>query len=97
MSDSRGFVENGPLPKGMNPQLEWCYSSYTAVYAWVIQSSFAPELYGQMKMVMTSPPCGGGRRCDEQVEERHCRGQAQTGSRKGEAAGQAEGVKRSMF
>jgi hypothetical protein len=55
VSDSRGFVENG-RSQHMSSQMEWCYSSYTGVYAMVSQSSFAPELYGSMKMVMASFP-----------------------------------------
>jgi len=41
--------------KGKNPQADWCYSSYTAVYATVRESN-PPELYEMMQLVVVSLP-----------------------------------------
>jgi hypothetical protein len=41
--------------KGKNAQADWCYSSYTAVYATVIESN-PPELYSVMRVVVASLP-----------------------------------------
>ena len=38
-----------------NAQMDWCYSSYTAVHVWVQQSD-PPELYGGMRMITVSLP-----------------------------------------
>jgi hypothetical protein len=43
------------LYKGNNPQLDWCYAHYTAVFALLSQSD-PPELYGQMRMSVMSYP-----------------------------------------
>ncbi|HKY71497.1 MAG TPA: hypothetical protein VJL88_06215 [Nitrospira sp.] len=41
--------------KGKNAQADWCYSSYTAVYATVMESN-PPELYSHMRLVIASLP-----------------------------------------
>ncbi len=43
------------LYKGKNAQSNWCYSSYTAVYATVMESNPA-ELYSQMRLVTVNVP-----------------------------------------
>ena len=43
------------LYKGNNPQNDWCYKSFTAVFAELVESS-PPELYSQMRMVTVSFP-----------------------------------------
>ena len=43
------------LYKGNNPQNDWCYAHYTAVFALLSQSD-PPELYGQMRMSVMSYP-----------------------------------------
>ena len=51
-----GLIEvYADLYKGKNPQNDWCYAHYTAVFALVSQSD-PPELYGQMRMVTMSFP-----------------------------------------
>jgi hypothetical protein len=51
-----GLVEvYADLYKGQNPQNDWCYKSYTAVFAALVESNL-PELYGQMRMVTMSYP-----------------------------------------
>jgi hypothetical protein len=51
-----GLVEvYADLYKGKNPQNDWCYKSYTAVFAALVESNL-PELYGQMRMVSMSFP-----------------------------------------
>lgn len=51
-----GLVEvYADLYKGQNPQNDWCYKSYTAVFAGLVESS-PPELYGQMRIVTMSFP-----------------------------------------
>jgi len=51
-----GLIEvYADLYKGNNPQLDWCYARYTAVFALLSQSD-PPELYGQMKMSVMSYP-----------------------------------------
>jgi hypothetical protein len=51
-----GLVEvYADLYKGQNPQNDWCYKSYTAVFAGLVESN-PPELYSQMRMVTMSFP-----------------------------------------
>jgi len=51
-----GLIEvYADLYKGKNPQNDWCYVHYTAVFALVTQSD-PPELYGQMRMSVMSFP-----------------------------------------
>jgi hypothetical protein len=51
-----GLIEvYADLYKGNNPQNDWCYAHYTAVYALLSQSD-PPELYGQMRMSVMSFP-----------------------------------------
>ncbi len=51
-----GLVEvYADLYKGTNPQNDWCYKSFTAVFAGLVESS-PPELYSQMRMVTVSFP-----------------------------------------
>ena len=51
-----GLVEvYADLYKGNNPQNDWCYKSYTAVFAGLVESS-PPELYSQMRVVSVSFP-----------------------------------------
>ena len=51
-----GLVEvYANLYKGQNPQNDWCYKSYTAVFAALVESNPA-ELYGQMRIVAMSFP-----------------------------------------
>lgn len=51
-----GLIEvYADLYKGNNPQNDWCYAHYTAVFALLTQSD-PPELYGQMKMDIMSFP-----------------------------------------
>jgi hypothetical protein len=51
-----GLVEvYANLYKGQNPQNDWCYKSYTAVFAALVESN-PPELYGQMRIVAMSYP-----------------------------------------
>ena len=51
-----GLIEvYADLYKGNNPQNDWCYAHYTAVYALLSQSD-PPELFGQMKMGVMSYP-----------------------------------------
>jgi hypothetical protein len=44
------------LYKGKNPQNDWCYGSYTAVFVGAVQSPDTPELYSQMRVVAVSLP-----------------------------------------
>jgi hypothetical protein len=44
------------LYKGKNPQSDWCYGSYTAVFVGATQASDTPELYSQMRVVVVSLP-----------------------------------------
>ncbi|HKN86648.1 MAG TPA: hypothetical protein VJV04_07310 [Nitrospiraceae bacterium] len=44
------------LYKGKNPQEDWCYNFYTAVFVRVAQSPDVPELYSQMRLVAVSLP-----------------------------------------
>jgi len=51
-----GLVEvYANLYKGQNPQNDWCYKSYTGVFAGLVESS-PPELYAQMRIVTMSYP-----------------------------------------
>ncbi|WP_447984726.1 hypothetical protein [Nitrospira sp. Nam74] len=51
-----GLIEvYADLYKGNNPQNDWCYVHFTAVFALVTQSD-PPELYSQMRMVNMSFP-----------------------------------------
>lgn len=51
-----GLIEvYADLYKGNNPQNDWCYAHYTAVYALLSQSD-PPELYGQMSISVMSYP-----------------------------------------
>jgi hypothetical protein len=51
-----GLIEvYADLYKGNNPQNDWCYAHYTAVFALLSQSD-PPELYGQMRMSVMSFP-----------------------------------------
>jgi hypothetical protein len=51
-----GLIEvYADLYKGNNPQNDWCYVHYTAVFVLVSQSD-PPELYGQMRMSLMSFP-----------------------------------------
>ncbi len=44
------------LYKGKNPQNDWCYGSYNAVFVGAVQSPDTPELYSQMRVVAVSLP-----------------------------------------
>ena len=51
-----GLIEvYADLYKGTNPQNDWCYAHYTAVYAAIGQSGI-PELSDQMQIVSMSYP-----------------------------------------
>ena len=51
-----GLIEvYADLYKGNNPQNDWCYAHYTAVFALLSQSD-PPELYGQMRMSVMGYP-----------------------------------------
>jgi len=51
-----GLVEvYADLYKGQNPQNDWCYAHFTAVYA-TVSESVPPELYSQMLLEVVSMP-----------------------------------------
>jgi len=51
-----GLIEvYADLYKGQNPQNDWCYQHYTAVYA-TVSESVPPELYSQMLLEVVSMP-----------------------------------------
>ena len=51
-----GLIEvYADLYKGQNPQNDWCYAHFTAVYATVTES-VTPELYSQMLVQVVSMP-----------------------------------------
>ena len=55
-----GLVEvYADLYKGQNPQNDWCYKSFTAVFAGLVESS-PPELYSQMRITTVSYPLALG-------------------------------------
>jgi hypothetical protein len=55
-NENLGLIEvYADLYKGQNPQNDWCYNSYTAVFVGVSESN-RPELYNQMRLVAVSLP-----------------------------------------
>ena len=51
-----GLIEvYADLYKGQNPQNDWCYAHFTAVYA-TVSESVPPELYSQMFLEVVSMP-----------------------------------------
>lgn len=55
-NENLGLIEvYADLYKGQNPQNDWCYNAYTAVFVGVVQSD-PPELYSQMRLVAVSLP-----------------------------------------
>ena len=55
-NENLGLIEvYADLYKGQNPQNDWCYTSYTAVFVGVVESD-PPELYSQMRLVAVSLP-----------------------------------------
>ena len=55
-SANLGLIEvYADLYKGQNPQNDWCYQHYTAVYA-TVSESVPPELYSQMLLEVVSMP-----------------------------------------
>jgi hypothetical protein len=55
-SANLGLIEvYADLYKGQNPQNDWCYAHFTAVYA-TVSESVPPELYSQMFLEVVSMP-----------------------------------------
>ena len=55
-SANLGLIEvYADLYKGQNPQNDWCYAHFTAVYA-TVSESVPPELYSQMLLEVVSMP-----------------------------------------
>lgn len=55
-NENLGLIEvYADLYKGQNPQNDWCYTSYTAVFVGLVESD-PPELYSQMRLVAVSLP-----------------------------------------